>query len=704
MPSLSKAESDALEQRLKVTREKVRSLQGAAASADGEPTPTIALCTSGGGPRSFLCTVGLMDALAKRGLIDAFAYHACLSGSSWVVSCWLASALAGTPNIFYNNPPHDPWMPPPMDGASMAAGGPASPTAAGEQSAQEVTLDYNRVLNMIATPFLGKLARQIVSGQPMKFWEEHLRKSLLEPFHLANTANTLKFSQMRHEDIAAGRLPIPLCTCIADGAPPEKYDWISFSTFDVTRYSGASSVAKRWDDIYPYSLPQLMSIWGSAFAFDWEAAPQNLRRLAPARYNDPFLSGLGGKELGITSDPHLGRLRDAGIASNIPIPVLLKRRTGRPVDIIVVMDATGLNPGEAQCCQLWRHRDKLPWLNEAEVHRPFDSDEIVRVFIPPTDEDPVLLYTLAYQTKASFSADYSVPEVKAVLRYMHRVAEGIENALRRVLQRFDTTASASPLLLSPMDQVTNDATADLELASRLGTLYRRYYRHMGMLNVAGGASRLPFTSTYTPVTVSVEAGGGGRRGAGETVKMLDLTWPTPEPGKRNFWLVVGTAGVGKSTLSIQMARDQRAIANREGWPFAAILRVSCHVLATLAHQPPPRCSSWSRRRRSTIPTCPSESTPPAAPRPRPLPTRRRSDKSRRTVRCSPTAAGRSRTVRSLAAAARSPPPMWSSCCSRGAACSPSTASTRPSTTRACCASLAVSSRTASRPATSGRRT
>jgi Ran GTPase-activating protein (RanGAP) involved in mRNA processing and transport len=577
MPELSALEAVALSERLQYTRARLRELRGgdtASAVVHDEHLPTVALCTSGGGPRSFLCTVLLMDALARRRLLDVFAYHAGLSGSSWVMASWMGSSHAGKANVFYPTAKEDPWMLR-ADRADMSISTAGDTTDA---------LDTTRLLNIVSAPFVSKLARNILSGQPMQYWEEHLRSSILDPLH-GPAARTLKLSQMCRREISEGKMPIPLCTAVADGAPPDKYDWLSFTPFEVTRYGGGHSTTRPWESLQDYTLPQLLAIWGSAFAFDWEAAPPNLKRLVPARYNDPFLASLGGKNLGVTSDPHLGRLRDAGIASNVPIPVLLRGRTGRPIDIIVVMDATGLNKGEAECCQLWRHRDKLPWLNEAEVHRRFAPDEIVRVFTPPTDDDPIILYTLGYQTKASFDSNYNASEIVAVRSYMARVAAGIENALTRILHRY--TPASPHQLNSPLDptQASAAGSGGLEFATRLGGLYRRYFRHMGMLHVAGTASRLPFTSTYTPLTMTIDSSTTGRRGGSETVKLLELAWPEPPAeDKRNFWLVVGTAGVGKSTLSIQIARDQAAIVNSAGWPFAAVLRISCHVLATLAHQ------------------------------------------------------------------------------------------------------------------------
>lgn len=48
--------------------------------------PRIAICTSGGGIRAAITTLGLLEGLDAIGLIDGLTYGAALSGSSWIVS------------------------------------------------------------------------------------------------------------------------------------------------------------------------------------------------------------------------------------------------------------------------------------------------------------------------------------------------------------------------------------------------------------------------------------------------------------------------------------------------------------------------------------------------------------------------------------------------------------------------------------------
>jgi Ran GTPase-activating protein (RanGAP) involved in mRNA processing and transport len=445
---------------------------------------------------------------------------------------------------------------------------------------------------MVSTPFIGRLAREIIAGRPMKFWEEHLRSSLLEPFH-GQGAKSLRMAGLREADLLRGELPIPICTCIADGAPPNKYDWVSFSPFGAVRY-GAAGATRDWSSLHPYSLAELMAVFGSAFAFDWESAPESLRRFAPAKYNEPLLSAVSGKDTGVTNDRNLGRLRDAGIASNVPVPVLMKSVTGRDVNVVLVMDASELEAGEPECTQLWRLRENLPWLNEADVLRPFRSGEMVRVFVPPTADDPVIVYTLGYTAKATFDTNYSREEVVAVQKYMSRVAAAMREALLRVLPSIlgggNRSTNSVPHAAECIPVFENavvtggDAVAlnDDHIANRVSRVMRQYFVTMGMLPVPGTQQRMPFNSTYSKVTVVTESMTGGNRAAGPKTGLLSLQWPAHKPAERNFWLVVGTAGVGKSTLSMQLARDQGSLVGTEGWPFAAILRVSCHVLVTIA--------------------------------------------------------------------------------------------------------------------------
>ena len=58
----------------------------AADGADDDSLPRIGLCTSGGGSRAMLSSLGSLSSLQQQGLFDASEYIAGLSGSTWAMS------------------------------------------------------------------------------------------------------------------------------------------------------------------------------------------------------------------------------------------------------------------------------------------------------------------------------------------------------------------------------------------------------------------------------------------------------------------------------------------------------------------------------------------------------------------------------------------------------------------------------------------
>ena len=337
---------------------------------NGTYIPTIAFVNSGGGTRALISALGMHVGAEKTGLLDCITYDVGLSGGSWFVGLWQQSQLA--PSLFKNR----------MQPIIARGMNPARPADFG-------LTDVQNVLSGIMTRKAAEQPTTLVT-----LWGSMLANRYLSPY--APYSQDVLFSELTNS-MSDARMPFPLLAAVngrfADlGVDLEKAEWFEFSPVEasgVGNWLGDASVP-MWSlgrifannqsiDTKPeYDFGQLMGICGSAFAATIG------RIFAEAPYINMashfIISKTIGEELAANKRFSVGkipnytrnisgslisqfddlRLVDAGMSFNIPVPLVLHPK--RKADIIIVMDASGGEIGEAlKLAENYAHLHSLPF-------------------------------------------------------------------------------------------------------------------------------------------------------------------------------------------------------------------------------------------------------------------------------------------------------------------------------------------------------
>ena len=317
-----------------------------------EKTLNIAICTSGGGYRAMIATLGLLKGLEEARILDTVQYISTLSGSAWGTGFWISSkkSLSDFIEQVKNNIQKNVTLPTPITDSEQIK---------------------NTVKNFVA---------KFVYDQPLSsvdIWGALIGNNLVG-------TQTLKLSEQQNL-VQNGDLPFPIYTAVsATSFSPLTYDWYEFNPYNVRNIrtnnyiptwafgrkferqqfheNGHSSLSEKTSsgDVFPEELPLnfLLGICGSAFTVnvkeiikdmesnsalsdlqatvldyiiskDEKALHISSKRAIPAEvYN--FAPKNGSKEIII--------LIDAGIDFNLPFPPLLQK--DRNIDLIIALDAS----------------------------------------------------------------------------------------------------------------------------------------------------------------------------------------------------------------------------------------------------------------------------------------------------------------------------------------------------------------------------
>lgn len=224
-----------------------------------------------------------------------------------------------------------------------------------------------------------------------------------------NPSRNIDFSSLK-ELVARGDLPFIVCSAIANRPrnPDERpspltraYDWVELTPWfarnppqniDCSAVEGLSghlgNNGTEGTAAEPLKMHNLMAICGSAFACDVACAlPSGVSALVQKHVNvtsEPILGGgittVQYQQPGSSEAPvPFGRLRDAGIDFNVPLPPMLAE-AGRSFDVIIVHDA---GAGSKNAFELHRaielgYLKLLP--GSLSPLEPFAPGERVRVF------------------------------------------------------------------------------------------------------------------------------------------------------------------------------------------------------------------------------------------------------------------------------------------------------------------------------------
>lgn len=324
---------------------------------NGTYIPTIACVSSGGGARALVGSLGFHVGAEQIGLLDTVTYDVGLSGGAWFVSLWHQSGL--TPSAF------------------KKALQPVLAKGLDPTRKQDFTFDdAKRIMQAITV-------RKAV-GQPTTFvtvWGSMLANRYLQPYEPRSQA--LFFSSLYDRPDVLQR-PMPIVAAINGYAPDmgtsgHTIDWFEVSPVEASglgSWLGNASIAtwalgRRFSDnasqdtLPEYDMGQLMGISGSAFAATIGRAFAEMPIISvPAHF---VLKATVGEDFAATKRISVGkipnftqhvanssirneknlRLVDAGMAFNIPTPVVLHEK--RKADIIIIFDmSAGLEKTQAK--------------------------------------------------------------------------------------------------------------------------------------------------------------------------------------------------------------------------------------------------------------------------------------------------------------------------------------------------------------------
>lgn len=365
--------------------------------------PRIALCTSGGGDRAMIGTLGFLKGIEEIGLLDSASYISTLSGSTWLVAPWITSDKSlDTMQSRLNKALA-------TDLASIKRLGFSNIAKFSDIIMEKVA--FKQPINAISDLYGFLLADTLLKDlatDPRKIF-------------LADQINKIKDANK----------PFPIYTAISTIRP---YKWLEFTPYEIgSSEFGANGVyipswalnrqfvnGKSLNYAPPVPLASLMAIWGSAFGINLEELLrelldtnklsffmhkelldnmkitnlENTRILAPEFLN--YLYGLLNLPTNHPKQKPIFELTDAGIAFNLPLPPLL--RPERQIDVIIIFDASasGIEKAtELKKLQEWAKRTntKLPDLN-------FNISESCHVFTSSDPKVPVFIYIPFIKNKA----------------------------------------------------------------------------------------------------------------------------------------------------------------------------------------------------------------------------------------------------------------------------------------------------------------
>ncbi len=267
IPALCDQEKEFCENRSRVTHSAIRLLlagcEGREHLADAEKLPTIALCTSGGGFRAMLSSLGFIEGLRRQQLLDTITYTAALSGSTWIQAALLAHGR-----------PEPDALPEVMEKLCLSL---------------EKGLFEPRILNGTLSDTALLLLRNSISHQikmhPLfkaRFLAENGTKSdasLINSYGMRlaealfpdrEDKYSLTFSSLAPVALS-GVLPLPILTAITSCEDPGVYDWVEFTPFEagyLTKTPAYVPLSSLGRDVKKYYRGEVSSIKSPVKSFN----------------------------------------------------------------------------------------------------------------------------------------------------------------------------------------------------------------------------------------------------------------------------------------------------------------------------------------------------------------------------------------------------------------------------------------------------
>ncbi len=245
-PELTRQEQLFLQNREKITKPAIQKMlaEQGYENIDNWRMPRVAVCTSGGGFRAMLASLGFTQALSETGVLDTVTYGAALSGSTWMWLKWLHDGA--TPEV----------LPGVVEGISVALSkGLLAPEILQQSIMQKLFfLAKHQFVSQIpvSNDFKARFVAESTEHAPALV---NLYGMLLADALFANDPERYSITLSSFADRAvSGTMPLPLCTAIStrdigffdkpgQDVHPKDYSWFEFSPFSVgilesTSFSG----------------------------------------------------------------------------------------------------------------------------------------------------------------------------------------------------------------------------------------------------------------------------------------------------------------------------------------------------------------------------------------------------------------------------------------------------------------------------------
>ncbi|KAH3756603.1 hypothetical protein Pelo_11631 [Pelomyxa schiedti] len=331
------------------------------------------------------------------------------------------------------------------------------------------------------------------------------------------------------------------------------WDWVTITPFTVHK---SGKYIKSTSQLHDDSIPHLMAVCGSAFAFDWRTHvlptvqnmfPHVVQRMMP---NEAWLdstkpaieSFLGGAT---STDPDVGNMRDAGIDFNVPFPAFV----GRGVDVVIVMDASG---GASGCEELRNAVDRgYVSVREADkilLSTKFDIKESVRVFFPGKQGDPVIIYFMGNTTINTACFEYDEARLRGV-------TETIRDTVKKEVETIRWAIHSRKKVKLPVLSFQPANPSATPIREKLRIHYKQFYSTMSFLAGDNSTISTDFERMFISNIKLSCISSNHALGIQYSIS-IDKLWEMARKEGKRLVVLEGIGGSGKSTLCKQLGRKQ----------------------------------------------------------------------------------------------------------------------------------------------------
>lgn len=383
-PGISAGECKYLQKRLPIARAALEKMLNN--TLEDKPVPTIAFVASGGGYRAMLDTIGSLRGAEKIGLLDTACYIAALSGSTWALAPWITLGLTLKQLKRY---------------IQLCI----------EKPLLEFTKEEKKLIKTM-------IKQKKQNKQPYTLGTIYgalIANRLLDQLGIEKQKQTLS---QQTKQLKQARYPYPLYAAIdGDADVNTNRSWYEFTPHEVSNlhtqthiptksYGKKFNGGKTTDNAPEYTLGENMGTWGSAFAANINEILEAAADKHPfLKYIEPLITNSIGNERILpfwtearnymyNTEDNLAKyikLVDAGLATNLPYPLVSGKNPQRKADILIFLDASAGTLGkEFKECADYARENNLPFpeINDEDINK-----QTISIFKDPLNpSSPLVIY------------------------------------------------------------------------------------------------------------------------------------------------------------------------------------------------------------------------------------------------------------------------------------------------------------------------